>query len=89
MNINIKKRPQGEIIEEGDLVIDDLSPEESVVMLVVKNSDSDYNVVVFDNEFKDEEEVFINHYFNITEEELQQNYRLVAKAKDVKITIEY
>ena len=37
MNINIKKRPQGEIIEEGDLVVDGLSPEESVVMLVVKN----------------------------------------------------
>ena len=89
MDINIKGKLQNKLIEEGDLVIDSISPEESVAMLVVKNSDSDYNIVVFDNEFKDEEEVFINHYFNITEEELQQNYRLVAKAKDVKITIEY
>lgn len=89
MDINIKGKLQNKLIEEGDLVINSIYPEESVAMLVVKNSDSDYNVVVFYNEFKDEEEVFINHYFNITEEELQQNYRLVAKAKDVKITIEY
>lgn len=89
MDVNIERISQGEIIEEGDLIIDDSSPEESVAMLVVKKPFSDYNVIVFDGEFKNEEQVFINHYNNISQEELQQNYRLVAKAKDVKITIEY
>lgn len=89
MDVNIERISQGEIIEEGDLIIDDSSPEESVAMLVVKNPFSDYNVIIFDGEFKNEEQVFINHYNNISQEELQQNYRLVAKAKDVKITIEY
>ena len=89
MDINIKKRSQGEIIGDGDLVISNITSEESVIMLVVKNPNFDYNVVVFDGKIDGETKVFINHYYSISQEELQQNYKLVAKAEDVKITIEY
>ena len=36
MGINIERKLQNRLIEEGDLVIDSISPEESVAMLVVK-----------------------------------------------------
>lgn len=90
MKINIKnENNENTSIRAGDLVSEDVFGE--ILFGIVFNSfdnEDFYNVFIFDNT-EEKHETFINHKHNLTLEELNTYYSLVAKSNDYEINIKY
>lgn len=89
MNINVNGKSNN--IEVGDLVKERFFQDEESVGIVT-HDETGYNVVVFDvgdSHIESDPELFTNHTKPITLEEIEKDYILVAKSKDVTIDIKY
>lgn len=90
--IEVKKGNVKKNIEIGDLVeVQGLDWNGTAVGVVVETANG-VNVVVFDDSFDDDEEVYLNYSScRKTLEEINndEEYRLLAKSKDYKIKFTY
>lgn len=90
--IEVEKGNVKRNIEVGDLVeVQGLDSGEAAVGVVVEIPNG-VNVVVFDDSYVDDEEVYLNYSnYNKTLEEINNDpeYRLLAKSKEYKIKFTY
>lgn len=86
MEFIFKKEKSDEIIEVGDLVKEIVFEEDDAFGIVIEQG-YNFNVVTFDSEDK---EIYVNYNENgISFDRLQEEYNLVSKSEDVKITFKY
>lgn len=91
--IEVEKGNVKKDIGVGDLVeVKGLNWEDENAVGVVVETPNGVNVVVFDDSFDDDEEVYLNYRnYNKTLEEMNNDdeYRLLAKSKEYKIKFTY
>lgn len=86
MEFIFKEEKSDEIIEVGDLVKESIFEEDDIFGIVIEQG-YNFNVVTFDN---DDKEIYVNYNENgISFDKLQEEYNLVSKSEDVKVTFKY